>query len=153
MELSEAGEISWRNLPDSYQFVLVYGSRSVDMHKNQSLSLPSGKYNVRILLSKQESPKQTVLLANYPNPFNPETWIPFELSKDTKVEIMIYSSAGQLVRKLDLGRKPAGSYTPQSKAAYWDGKNEAGETVSSGLYFYTLVTPEVTQTRKFVIVR
>jgi len=98
-------------------------------------------------------PKKTNLLVNYPNPFNPETWIPYELSKNTKVEIMIYSSTGQLVRRLDLGHKLAGRYITSSTSAYWDGKNESGEIVSSGVYFYTLVTPDFSQTRKLVIVR
>jgi hypothetical protein len=154
VELSEAGELSWRNIPEAYSCMLVYDNKSLDMHKEQILSLPSGKYSIRILLSKREDmPTQTSLLANYPNPFNPETWIPFELSIDTKVEIMIYSSSGHLVRKLDLGYKSAGRYTQRVKSAYWDGKNEAGENVSSGVYFYTLVTPEFSNTRKLVIVR
>jgi hypothetical protein len=152
VELSEAGKLSWHDLPEAYNCMLVYDNKSLDMHKEQVLSLPSGIYSIRILLSKREDlPKQTSLLANYPNPFNPETWIPYELSIDTNVEIMIYSSSGQLVRRLDLGYKSAGRYTQRAKSAYWDGKNEAGEKVSSGVYFYSLQTKDYSQTKKMVI--
>jgi len=149
--LTEPGVLSWRNLPNTYSFELLYDNQALDMHAERSLSLPIGEHRLRILLN--DVPRKTSLMANYPNPFNPETWIPFELSKNTKVEIMIYSSSGQLVRRLDLGHKPAGIYIVRDKSAYWDGKNEAGESVSSGVYFYTLVTPEFFQTRKLVILR
>jgi hypothetical protein len=93
------------------------------------------------------------LLANFPNPFNPETWIPYDLSVATKVEVMIYASSGQLVRKLDLGHKSAGSYREQDKSAYWDGKNEAGEFVGSGIYFYTIKAGDFVATRKMVMMK
>jgi len=95
--------------------------------------------------------KQTELFQNYPNPFNPETWIPYQLDEDTRVEISIYTSDGQLVRTLNLGRKQAGSYTNREKSAYWDGKNEAGESVSSGIYFYTIHAGDYSDTKKMVI--
>jgi len=98
-------------------------------------------------------PKTTRLAQNYPNPFNPETWIPFALSNDTNVEIMIYASSGQLVRSLDLGHKSAGSYTERDKSAYWDGKNEAGEFVGSGIYFYTIKAGNFVATRKMVMMK
>lgn len=153
VELSEMGELIWRDLPKSYSCLLLFGGNSVDMHEARLLSLPAGRHLIKILLSKKEIPKKTRLLANYPNPFNPETWIPFELSVDSRVEIMIYSSSGKLVRSLNLGYKPAGKYIQKSKAAYWDGKNESGEDVGSGVYFCTLVTPDISQTEKIVIVR
>ncbi|MGB9596026.1 MAG: T9SS type A sorting domain-containing protein [Candidatus Poribacteria bacterium] len=103
--------------------------------------------------SKMNIPDKTKLLANYPNPCNPETWIPYQLSIDTKAKVMIYSLNGDLVRVLDLGYKSAGKYIDQSKAVYWDGKNELGETVSSGIYYYTLLTDNFSQTRKLVIKR
>ena len=96
-------------------------------------------------------PDQTRLLANYPNPFNPETWIPYELAKATEVWILIYDASGTVVRRLALGHQPAGYHTSRSRAAYWDGKNEVGETVASGVYFYTLETGEFTATRKMLI--
>jgi flagellar hook assembly protein FlgD len=99
------------------------------------------------------APKITRLLANYPNPFNPDTWIPYELSEGSEVVIKIYTSAGNLVRTLNLGRKETGYYTTQSKSAHWDGKNEYGELVSSGIYFYSIKTAEYTSTRKMVILK
>jgi serine protease AprX len=149
--LTESGELSWRNLPKSYRFELLYDNQTLNMNIVKSLQLPVGEHRLKIFMS--DIPKKTNLLVNYPNPFNPETWIPFELSLDTKVEIMIYNSTGQLVRKLDLGHKQAGRYINRAESAYWDGKNEAGEVVSSGIYFYSLVTPDFTQTKKLVIIR
>ena len=83
-------------------------------------------------------PKETTLLANYPNPFNPETWIPYQLAKPAKVTLHIYSVKGELVRTLALGYQPAGVYHSRSRAAYWDGRNAQGEPVASGIFFYTL---------------
>ena len=85
-------------------------------------------------------PEETVLLHNYPNPFNPETWIPYQLAKPTEVTLTIYAANGAIVRTLKLGHQPAGFYDSRSRAAYWDGKNEVGEPVASGIYFYTLST-------------
>ena len=96
-------------------------------------------------------PKETALLANYPNPFNPETWIPYQLVKPAEVTISIYAATGQLVRTLALGHQPAGIYQSRSRAAYWDGRNEVGEPVASGVYFYTLTAGDFTATRKMLI--
>ena len=98
-------------------------------------------------------PQDTILAQNYPNPFNPETWIPYQLSKSTEVSIHIHNIAGHLVRSLDLGLKPTGSYMTPATAAYWDGKNSVGERVASGIYFYTLQTPEFAATRRMVILK
>ena len=98
-------------------------------------------------------PKDTILAQNFPNPFNPETWIPYQLSKPAEVTISIHNVAGQLVRTLDLGLQPVGSYMTPTTAAYWDGKNAVGEHVSSGLYFYTLQTADFTATRRMVILK
>ena len=98
-------------------------------------------------------PKDTILAQNYPNPFNPETWIPYQLSKAAEVSIHIHNVAGHLVRTLDLGLKPIGSYMTPSTAAYWDGKNAAGERVASGIYFYTLQTTDFAATRRMVILK
>ena len=100
-----------------------------------------------------ELPKETVLLSNYPNPFNPETWIPYQLAKPAKVTVSIYATDGTLVRTLALGYQPAGVYHDKSRAAYWDGKNELGESVASGVYFYTLTAGDFTATRKMLIIR
>ena len=96
-------------------------------------------------------PKETVLLANYPNPFNPETWIPYELAAAAEVTVTIHASDGKLVRTLELGQVPAGTYQSRSRAAYWDGRNAQGEPVASGVYFYTLQAGEFSATRKMVI--
>lgn len=98
-------------------------------------------------------PRETLLEQNYPNPFNPETWIPYQLSETAEVSIQIYNATGRLVRTLDLGVKAAGAYMARSRAAYWDGKNEMGERVASGLYFYTLQTPLFSATRRMVILK
>ena len=96
-------------------------------------------------------PKETVLLANYPNPFNPETWIPYQLSEAAAVTVTIHASDGKLVRTLELGQVPAGAYSDKGRAVYWDGRNEQGEPVASGVYFYTLKAGEFSATRKMVI--
>ena len=96
-------------------------------------------------------PKKTVLLANYPNPFNPETWIPYQLSAAAEVTVTIHSSDGKLVHTLELGQMPAGIYQSRSRAAYWDGRNAQGEPVASGVYFYTLTAGDFSATRKMVI--
>lgn len=96
-------------------------------------------------------PQTTQLLANYPNPFNPETWIPYQLDKETDVTLRIYSVNGALIRTFALGHQPAGVYQSRSRAAYWDGRNEWGEPVASGVYFYTLKTGDFTATRKLLI--
>ena len=98
-------------------------------------------------------PQDTLLAQNYPNPFNPETWIPYQLSESTQVQIDIYNVSGHLVRSLDLGWQPIGSYMTPSSAAYWDGKNAVGERVASGIYFYTLQTSDFTATRRMVILK
>ena len=96
-------------------------------------------------------PKETVLLANYPNPFNPETWLPYQLAKPSEVTLHIYAVNGTLVRVLALGHQSAGKYQSRSRAAYWDGRNSFGEAVASGIYFYTLTAGDFTATRKMLI--
>jgi len=96
-------------------------------------------------------PEETALLPNYPNPFNPETWIPYQLSEPAEVTLRIYTVNGELVRTLAFGHTPGGVYQSRSRAAYWDGKNEVGESVASGVYFYTLTAGDFTATRKLLI--
>ncbi len=98
-------------------------------------------------------PGKTQLLANYPNPFNPETWIPYELATDTNVKLTIYDTQGIVVRTLELGHQSAGYYTGRDRAAYWDGRNSSGELVASGLYFYQLETDQTSSMRKMVILK
>ena len=96
-------------------------------------------------------PTETALLANYPNPFNPETWIPYQLANPADVTLRIYAIDGSLVRTLSLGHKAIGMYQSRSRAAYWDGRNELGEPVASGVYFYTLTAGDFIATRKMLI--
>ena len=115
-----------------------------------SLAFRQGIANLKRLLATM-TPKRTDVFANYPNPFNPETWIPYQLSEPTEVTLRIYAVSGTLVRTLNLGHQPAGIYQQRSRAAYWDGKNELGESVASGVYFYSLTAGDFTATRKMLI--
>ena len=99
------------------------------------------------------TPAETALLHNYPNPFNPETWIPYQLKTPAAVRIAIYNPRGVLVRELSLGYQVAGRYTSRARAAYWDGRNTVGEPVASGLYFYTLTAGDFSATRRMVILK
>ena len=97
------------------------------------------------------TPTETALLPNYPNPFNPETWLPYRLAESAEVTVRIYAANGSLIRMLALGHLPAGIYEGRSRAAYWDGRNALGESVASGVYFYTLSAGDFTATRKMLI--
>ena len=109
---------------------------------------PNGK---QIVVLGAVKVKRNQLLQNFPNPFNPETWIPFRLAEESHVTIHIYAPTGQLVRRLSQGILPAGDYASQSKAVYWDGRNQIGESVSSGVYLYTINTDGFSATRKMLI--
>ena len=108
---------------------------------------------VRIEIQLRPTPKRTALLPNYPNPFNPETWIPFQLAEDADVVIRIYDMTGKLVRTLNMGYLRAGYYTSRSSAAYWDGRNEMGEKVASGIYVYQMVVGGREFVRRMVILK
>ena len=99
------------------------------------------------------TPKETELLSNYPNPFNPETWIPYRLAEDAFVTLTIYDTMGQVVRTLDVGHRIASAYESRPKAIYWDGKNGLGEQVASGVYFYTLTAGDFSATRRMMILK
>ena len=105
------------------------------------------------LSSADQYVQKPKLLTNYPNPFNPETWIPYQLAEDADVRVKIYDISGHLVRTIKVGHKPVGYYLTRERAVYWDGRNEGGESISSGVYFYTLITDHYTQTRRMVIVK
>ena len=108
---------------------------------------------LHLLTEMQDIPDTTALLPNYPNPFNPETWIPYHLATDAEVILTIHDVRGISVRELTLGHQPAGVYESRARAAYWDGRNESGEPVASGVYFYTLTAGEFTATRKLLIIK
>ena len=123
----------------------------------QTLDLTDATSQRGVLFLKQLlaalTPKETALLPNYPNPFNPETWIPYQLAEDTDVTLTIYDSSGLMVRQLRLGHRLAGYYADRGKAAYWDGCNGYGEQVASGMYFYHLSSGNYSATRKMLIVK
>ena len=117
-----------------------------------SLAFKQGIENLQNLLASL-IPEKTALHRNYPNPFNPETWIPYQLAAPAEVALTIYDMNGQLVRRLAVGHQAAGMYQSRSRAVYWDGWNQLGESVASGLYFYTLTADNFTATRRMVILK
>ena len=141
----KALDLDFDRVQEQVEMLLASGDRSIAAQR-------ALLYLQHLLASAR--PDETVLLANYPNPFNPETWIPYHLSESTDVRVNIYDSRGILVRALTLGHQTAGYYTSRSRAAYWDGRNAFGERVASGIYFYQLQTDaEVSPLRKMVILK
>ena len=137
--------------PQAFTYQMVeYALDVLRTSDDGSFTFRQGIANLEQLLSLFV-PAETALLHNYPNPFNPETWIPYQLAEPAEVTFRIYATNGVLVRTLHLGHQPAGIYQYRSRAAYWDGKNELGESVASGLYFYTLIADDFTATRKMLI--
>ncbi len=118
---------------------------TVDDVKNSTIQLEN--------LIAYEIPAETELLRNYPNPFNPETWIPYHLAEDADVSLTIYDTSGRLVRTIDVGHQTAAKYDTRSKSIYWDGRNRFGEQVASGLYFYSLSAGDFSATRRMVILK
>ncbi len=127
--------------------------RALNLLRAQDNGSPAFQRGIALLEQLLASlvPKETALLANYPNPFNPETWIPYQLAVSANVTLRLYSADGKLVRRISLGHQMAGIYHGRSRAAYWDGTNEQGEPVASGVYFYTLTAGDFTATRKMLI--
>ena len=117
-----------------------------------SIVFQQGIANLQRLLASL-IPEKTMLLANYPNPFNPETWIPYQLANPSDVQIIIYDTRGAVVRRLELGNQRAAHYTSRSRAAYWDGRNAVGERVASGVYYYQLQADNLSLLRKMVILK
>ena len=115
-----------------------------------SIAFQQGIANLERLLTLF-IPEETALLHNYPNPFNPETWIPYQLAEPAEVTLTIHAVNGTLIRTLALGHQPAGIYQTRNRAVYWDGKNEVGESVASSIYFYTLTAGDFNATRKMLI--
>ncbi len=146
-----APSISFRNLN------LHMTSADVEQWLTQAQSLNSNDttYKNGILFLEQLLivliPKKTVLLPNYPNPFNPETWIPYQLSEPSDVTIRIYSADGLLIKNISLGHKQPGLYQDRTRAGYWDGKNELGEPVASGIYFYEFTAGNYSATKRMLI--
>ncbi len=129
-----------------------YYIEDVDISGMKNRSKIIEAFVVPIVLPR-ELPKESVLLQNFPNPFNPETWIPYQLVEDAEVTIRIYNVFGKLINTISLGEKEAGFYTNKDEAAYWDGMNIAGEQAASGTYFYQIQAGEFSAIRRMVIVR
>ena len=108
---------------------------------------------VRLKVISPPKPGKSRLFQNYPNPFNPETWIPYQLKKAANVTIQIFDLSGQTVHTLDLGFQEAGFYITRDKAAYWDGTNDLGERVASGIYFYNFQSDQFSAVRKFIVIK
>ncbi|MCG9132011.1 PQQ-binding-like beta-propeller repeat protein [Candidatus Poribacteria bacterium] len=127
----------------------------ITLAQHANLTDPRSQHGIRFLqyLLAALIPKETALFANYPNPFNPETWIPYQLAEPAEVTVTIYAADGTTVRTLMLGHQTVGIYQDKNRAAYWDGRNAVGEPVASGVYFYTLTAGEFTATRKMLILK
>ena len=134
--------------PEAVQHWLTQAQQA---HLTDAVSLRGIGFLEQLLLAL--IPKETALLPNYPNPFNPETWIPYQLAIPADVTLKIYDIQGRVVRDLDLGHQRAGMYRGRNRAAYWDGRNAVGEPVASGVYFYTLTAGDFNATRKMLILK
>ncbi len=147
-----------KNLVDTSNITVEKLAHWIRLAKQLDVGVPNLQKGIVILEqllvlidSEGTLPKTTALLPNYPNPFNPETWIPYQLTKPADVNVLIHSIDGKLIRTLELGQLPAGVYKHKSRAAYWDGQNAFGESVASGVYFYTLTASDFTATGKMFI--
>ena len=153
-----AANLSRRNIfqvGDTLEVIVTDSTGAVASEKFNFTITPDSLINavLKVRLDGVGTPKQTVLLQNYPNPFNPETWIPYHLSEAGRVTLSIYDANGEQIRSLPIGFQQAGFYQSRSRAAYWDGRNDLGERVSSGVYFYQLSTPSLLQMKRMVIVK
>jgi len=113
----------------------------------------AGGFDTSLHAALYAAPVRFTLHQNYPNPFNPETWLPYNLAADANVTITIYNAQGHPIRTLSVGAQPAGSYLTKDKAVYWGGRNDTGELVSAGLYFYHLRAGDFQATKKMIILK
>ncbi|RKU25715.1 hypothetical protein C6497_15245 [Candidatus Poribacteria bacterium] len=149
IDSAAAPSIKSINLPFSTSTVQGWISQAKQLATKDSV-IENGILRLENIL-KSMSPKETTLFRNYPNPFNPETWIPYQLANPSDIVITIYDIHSNVIRTLELGYKPEGTYINRNRAAYWDGKNDIGESVGSGLYFYTLRTNRHQFTHKMLL--
>ncbi|MDE0503063.1 MAG: dockerin type I domain-containing protein [Candidatus Poribacteria bacterium] len=137
----------------------IIGVADVERWLDQARGVGVGDANFRLGIRFLEgllaalTPKETMMLPNYPNPFNPETWIPYRLAHGAEVNITIYDAKGTLVRRLALGFQSPGYYEDRGRAAYWDGRNSVGEVVASGVYFYRLRAGDFAASRRMAIIK
>jgi hypothetical protein len=135
----------------TYYYYLEYISFNGERERSHIIKVivdAGGKVKVTNL-----QPKAFALLQNFPNPFNPETWIPFRLAEDADVTIRIFDIRGKEIRTVHLGQMFAGYYDTKGKAAFWDGKDSYGQEVSSGIYFYNIKAGSFSTTRKLTIIK
>ena len=142
-------QVAYRNVAAAFADVSLLAASDPQLGKRVALLAEL----LQLLKEMNAIPETTALLPNYPNPFNPETWIPYHLSHAADVVLTIYNVRGDVVRQLMLGQQSAGIYESRGRAASWDGKNHDGEPVSSGVYFYTLTAGDFTVTRKLLIAK
>ena len=149
-----SGLVQWErsSVPEHWLLTMEVGGNVVDMAERQSVRIGSGTHDLRVMLT-WIPPVTTRLMPNYPNPFNPETWIPFELTEAADVTVRVYGQDGSVVRTLDLGLRAEGYHTGVGEAAYWDGRNESGEQVASGVYVYELRAGAYRAMRRMVILK
>ena len=147
-----------RDRPETSRLTAENLAQWIQLAKQLDVQNPHTRKGIAVLEQFLEAltvvkppPITSALLPNYPNPFNPETWIPYRLADPAEVSIYIHAADGKLVRTLALGELPAGVYQHKSRSAYWDGRNEFGEFVASGVYFYTLTAGDFTATGKMFI--
>jgi hypothetical protein len=138
--------------PGEYTIIIYAEDRVGNVSVPQQTTV-TVRLTVASLLPTTWGNLKTALLSNYPNPFNPETWMPYQLAEAAEVVVVIYDLNGAVVRTLDLGVQPAGVYVEQEQAAHWDGTNDFGEQVSSGIYFYTLKAGNFTATRRMILIK
>ena len=143
--LADSGDLFILRLPPWWKLI--------DLSPKGRLVTRYGRVKAEGVIGGGERPAKTRLFQNFPNPFNAETWIPFQLAEDSRVKIRIYDPLGRLVREVDLGRLRAGFYTSRGSAARWDGRNRFGEEVPSGLYFYELEAEGFKGVKKLIIVK
>ena len=133
---------------ETYYYYIEDVDFSGKTNKSHIIEVTVGKQTITRII-----PTKSALFQNFPNPFNPETWIPYQLAQDVSATVRIYNTEGQLIRTIDLGRKTAGTHLTKDKAIYWDGRDNVGEKVASGMYFYTLQAGKFMATRRMVIVK
>jgi photosystem II stability/assembly factor-like uncharacterized protein len=132
---------------NTYYYYLEDVDFSGKTNRSHIIEITVGKQTITRII-----PIKSSLFQNYPNPFNPETWLPYQLSRDASVAVRIYNLKGQPIRTISLGQKAAGIYLTKDKAAYWDGRDDSGEKVASGMYFYTLQAGDFKATKRMIIV-
>ena len=156
IESQKSAQVKWNSqeIPEGLTILVSSGGPEINLSQQNRLSLPSGKHQLRFRVEFAPAiPMVTRLLQNYPNPFNPETWIPFQLKEANQVYLTIYDNRGQVIRAIDLGVRQAGIYRSKETAIYWNGRNQVGEPVANGIYFYRLKAGDYQETRKMTILK